>query len=44
MDLLKFASAADSSSGLQKRKTMKKATFEMLDKTMLEWNSATCFR
>lgn len=37
MDVLKFASTADSSSGLQKRKTMKKATFEMLDKTMLEW-------
>lgn len=37
MDLLKFASAADSSSGLQKRKTMKKVTFETLDKTMLEW-------
>lgn len=37
MDWLKFASAADSSLGLQKRKTMKKATFETLDKTMLEW-------
>lgn len=35
--MLKFASTADSSSGLQKRKTVKKATFETLDKTMLEW-------
>lgn len=36
-NLLKFASAAESSSGLKKRKTMKKATFETLDKAMIEW-------
>uniref|UniRef100_A0A1B6KBL0 HTH psq-type domain-containing protein n=1 Tax=Graphocephala atropunctata TaxID=36148 RepID=A0A1B6KBL0_9HEMI len=37
MDLLKFASAAESSLGLKKRKKMKKATFKTLDKAMLDW-------
>lgn len=34
---LKFACSSDSSSGMKKRKTMKKSSFEDLDTAMLEW-------
>lgn len=36
-ELLKFACSADSSSGMIKRKTMKKSTYDDLDRTLLEW-------
>ncbi|XP_069669720.1 jerky protein homolog-like isoform X6 [Periplaneta americana] len=35
--LVSFASASDSTRAMMKRKTMKKSTYEELDKAMLEW-------
>lgn len=35
--LLKFACSSDSSSSMKKRKTMKKSTYDDLDKALLEW-------
>lgn len=36
-ELLKFACSSDSSSGMIKRKTMKKSTYDDLDRALLEW-------
>lgn len=36
-DLLKFACSSDSSSGMKNRKTMKKSSYDDLDRALLEW-------
>jgi hypothetical protein len=38
-ELISFACASDSSSGMKKRKTMKKSTYDELDKAMVQWFS-----